>query len=173
MSTTSSAISTFFCPYDLCLLFTLPIVATGLIALQHNGISAIDGGFLRIPMTAATGQTVVETTAGKGCLGGYENIPVELRKLKVRFEELVTYETTTEDVKAPDTESAATSRDHHGTEANEPGEDITLMRLSQRRGTSDDQDQTASQAEVASGIEKHDMERALARRAGSGVFSET
>lgn len=79
----------FYLPYGLCLLFSLPVVALGMLALRRNGVSAIDGGFVQILMTAATGETAVEKAARRGCMGGAENMPEELMRLKVRFGELV------------------------------------------------------------------------------------
>jgi hypothetical protein len=79
----------FYLPCGLCLLFSLPIVVFGMLALRSNGVSAIDGGFVQILMTAATGNTAVEQAARTSCFGGPENIPEELKKLKVRFGELI------------------------------------------------------------------------------------
>jgi len=78
----------FFLPYGLCLLFTVPAIVIGLLALQQNNTTAIDGGFLQILMTT-TGRTKLEEIASEGCLGGQENVPPELEKLKVRFGELI------------------------------------------------------------------------------------
>jgi hypothetical protein len=78
----------FYIPYGLSLLFTLPVLAIGFTSLHHNGVAAIDGGFVQILMTT-TGRTELEKAAVKGCLGGGENIPNELEKLKVRFGELI------------------------------------------------------------------------------------
>ncbi|KAF2819631.1 hypothetical protein CC86DRAFT_430414, partial [Ophiobolus disseminans] len=79
----------FYLPYGLSLLFALPILVLGLLALRYNGVAAIDGGFVQILMTT-TGRTELEEAAIKGCLGGEENIPKELKKLKVRFGEMHT-----------------------------------------------------------------------------------
>jgi deoxyhypusine synthase len=81
----------FFLPYGLPLLFAIPIIALGIMALYHNGVSAIDGGFLQLLVTT-TGRTELESHATKACLGGYENISRELKELKVRFGELLTDE---------------------------------------------------------------------------------
>jgi hypothetical protein len=78
----------FFLPYGLCLLFTVPAIVIGLLALQQNNTTAIDGGFLQILMTT-NGRTKLEEIASEGCLGGQENVPPELEKLKVRFGELI------------------------------------------------------------------------------------
>ncbi|KAJ8108732.1 hypothetical protein OPT61_g7964 [Boeremia exigua] len=156
----------FFLPYGLCLLFTLPIIAIGLVSLQQNGASAIDGGFLQILMTAATGQTQIEKVAARGCSGGYENVPDELRNLKVRFGELVAHDEPVEGTKAG---SEDTRRVAYGAGFNQSGEDIALIPMSQERGSGSDQNQADSLAEVASGAEKHK----LTRRAGFGTESET
>jgi hypothetical protein len=79
----------FYLPCGLCLLYSLPVVALGMLALRSNGVSAIDGGFVQILMTAATCETAVEKAARRGCLGGSKNMPEELMRLKVRFGELV------------------------------------------------------------------------------------
>lgn len=73
----------FFLPYGLYMLLTVPIITLGLLALRHNGDSAIEGGFLQILMTAATGNAAIERAARSGCFGGRENMPEELEKLKV------------------------------------------------------------------------------------------
>jgi hypothetical protein len=78
----------FYLPYGLCLLFTLPVLVLGLLALHHNGVTAIDGGFVQLLMTT-TGQTKIEDAIGAGCLGGEENIPNELKRMRVRFGEMV------------------------------------------------------------------------------------
>jgi hypothetical protein len=78
----------FYLPYGLCLIFTLPVLVLGLSALQHNGVTAMDGGFVQLLMTT-TGRTVIEDAAGAGCMGGEENVPKELKKMRVRFGEMV------------------------------------------------------------------------------------
>lgn len=52
-----------------------------------------------------------------------------------------------------------TERDDYEAEANEPGEEVALMRSSQELGNNDNegQDRLASQAEVASGVERSDI----------------
>jgi hypothetical protein len=78
----------FYLPYGLCLLFTIPVLVVGLLALQHNGVTAIDGGFVQLLMTT-TGRTRIEDAAGAGCMGGEENVPKDLLKMKVRFGEML------------------------------------------------------------------------------------
>jgi hypothetical protein len=160
----------FFLPYGLCLLFTLPIVAMGLLALRHNGVSAIDGGFLQILMTAATGRTEVELAAQKSSLGGYESVPNDLKKLKVRFGELLALQQTPRLAKIPDTTLAPAETAYRDVDLNESGEDIALMRVSQERGAAGDRGLAAG---VVSGVEAHDASVMPLRRAGFGTASET
>ncbi|KAL1792471.1 hypothetical protein ACET3X_008978 [Alternaria dauci] len=54
----------FYLPYGLCLLFTLPVLVLGMLALHHNGVTAIDGGFVQLLMTT-TGQTKIEDAVGR------------------------------------------------------------------------------------------------------------
>jgi hypothetical protein len=61
---------------------TLPVLILGFLALYHNGVTAIDGRFVQILMTT-TGRTGLEAAASKGCLGGEENVPDELNKMKI------------------------------------------------------------------------------------------
>lgn len=53
-----------------------------------NGVSAMDGGFMQIIMTS-TGSAVLDRAAAGGCLGGEENVPQELKNLKIRFGEII------------------------------------------------------------------------------------
>ena len=46
--------------------------------LTHNGVSAIDGGFIQILATATASATIDKAAAG-GCLGGEESVPKSLR----------------------------------------------------------------------------------------------
>lgn len=78
----------FYLAYGLPLLLTIPVVVLGLAALQHNGVSAIEGGFVQLLMTT-TGYSELHNVAAKGCMGGQENVPKDLMKLKVRFGELL------------------------------------------------------------------------------------
>lgn len=75
-------------PYFLTLILAVPFITLGGIALHWNGVSAMDGGFMQI-ITTSTGSSVLEKAAAGGCLGGSENIPHELRDLKIIFGELV------------------------------------------------------------------------------------
>jgi hypothetical protein len=75
-------------PYFLILLLALPFIVLGLYSLYANGVSATDCGFLQL-LTTTRGSKVIDKAARGGCLGGDENIPVELKKIRVRFGELI------------------------------------------------------------------------------------
>ncbi|KAE8448782.1 hypothetical protein EG329_008784 [Mollisiaceae sp. DMI_Dod_QoI] len=75
-------------PYYLSLIISLPLLAIGGACLHSNGVSAIDGGFLQILMTTSNSKALHEV-ASDGALGGQENVPEELKELKVRYGELV------------------------------------------------------------------------------------
>jgi hypothetical protein len=72
----------------LILLLVLPFIVLGLYSLYANGVSATDGGFLQL-LTTTRGSKVIYKAARGGCLGGDENIPEELKKIRVRFGELI------------------------------------------------------------------------------------
>jgi hypothetical protein len=76
----------FFLPYGLCLILALPLLYLGLQSLHHNGVSAMDGGFLQLLMTTSGSRTLDKAIAG-GCIGGEENVSESLKELKVRFGE--------------------------------------------------------------------------------------
>ena len=166
----------FYLPYGLCLLFTLPVIVIGLLALKYNGVSAIDGGFVQILMTT-TGRTELEDAAVKGCLGGEENIPKELKKLKIRFGERIT------DVRM-DTEglrSAGDGSDEVPTssrysdrvdENSSPGIRPTTRNSQSGEEVTGD-DQVDIDTSLASGAVTHQIGNGLVRRAGFGIFSET
>lgn len=65
----------------------MPFILLGLWALRHNGVSAIDGGFIQL-VTTTTGSKALNREAAAGSLGGQENIPEGLQNLKIRFGEL-------------------------------------------------------------------------------------
>ncbi|KAL2011519.1 hypothetical protein VTN00DRAFT_4237 [Thermoascus crustaceus] len=75
-------------PYALTLALTFPLVLVGLWALRKNGVSATDNGFLQI-LTTTRGSRTLDRLAAGGCLGGQENIPASLKRLQVRYGELV------------------------------------------------------------------------------------
>lgn len=75
-------------PYFLILLLALPLIVLGLYSIYANGVSATDGGFLQL-LTTTRGSKVIDKAAKGGCLGGDENIPDELKNIRVRFGELI------------------------------------------------------------------------------------
>lgn len=75
-------------PYLVCLGLAIPFLILGLKSLHANGASAIDGGFLQIVMTTLGSKSLEQAAAG-GSRGGKENVPEELKKLRVRFGELL------------------------------------------------------------------------------------
>jgi hypothetical protein len=82
----------FFLPYDICLGLSIPIMASGLIALfvRNKGVSAITGGFVQFLMTT-TGRTSLEAIVARstGMMGGHESVFEELKELNIRFGELI------------------------------------------------------------------------------------
>lgn len=79
---------TLIIPYLTCLLLSIPFLYLGLNSLRLNGVSAMEGGFLQILMTT-TGSKTLEKAAMGGCLGGDENVPENLKSMRIRFGELV------------------------------------------------------------------------------------
>ena len=75
-------------PYAACLLAALPALALGLYSLRRNGVPATEGGFLQLLVTM-TGSERLREEAAAGCLGGAHNVPVSLKKLKIRYGEVV------------------------------------------------------------------------------------
>jgi hypothetical protein len=75
-------------PYFLSLLLALPLLAIGGLALRHNGVSAIDGGFTQL-ITTSTGSATLQRLAAGCCLGGEKDVTEALKELKIRFGELV------------------------------------------------------------------------------------
>jgi hypothetical protein len=63
----------FFLPYGICLGLSIPIIASGLIALfvRNKGVSVITGGFVQLLMTT-TGRTSLEAIVARstGMMGG-------------------------------------------------------------------------------------------------------
>jgi hypothetical protein len=140
----------FYLPYGLCLIFTLPVLVIGLLSLQHNGVTAMDGGFVQLLMTT-TGRTVIEDAAGAGCMGGEENVPKELKKMRVRFGEMVEEENLLRD------EGFITT---HGEQEETSAETLPVV---QEPGSSGDA------AKQFSGMES----RRAVRRVGFGLLDET
>lgn len=79
---------TLIVPYLLCLVLSIPFLYLGLASLHSNGVSANSGGFVQILMTTMGSQAIEKAAAG-GSLGGDENVPAELKTMKIRFGELV------------------------------------------------------------------------------------
>jgi hypothetical protein len=79
---------TLIIPYLTCLLLSIPFLYLGLNNLRLNGASATEGGFLQILMTT-TGSKTLKKAATGGCLGGDENVPENLKRMRIRFGELV------------------------------------------------------------------------------------
>ena len=75
-------------PYLGCLCLSLPFMVLGLLSLGQNGVSAIQGGFLQMLMTTIGSDALRDAAAGSS-LGGEENLPQELKKLRIRYGELV------------------------------------------------------------------------------------
>ena len=76
-----------FVPYGVSLLLTLPFLVLGMLALQRNGVSAMDGSFVQMLMTTTASRELNMKAAG-GCLGGENNVPEALMKEKILFGEL-------------------------------------------------------------------------------------
>ena len=164
----------FFLPYGLCLLLSLPIVALGVLALRWNGVSAIDGGFVQVLMTAATGDTAVEQAARKGCFGGAESVPEEFKNLKVRFGELIS--TSVED----DGELHSQEAEHDAVEEQSSRRDVdghmdeavAVSLLEDHEGLESGTVESR-QAPTGSGTQLYDGKRIAVRRAGFGTLDET
>lgn len=74
----------FFLPYFLSLALALPFIILGFLALGWNGVSATEGGFLQILCTTTASWRLREI-AGGGCLGGGENVPEDIKGVRIRF----------------------------------------------------------------------------------------
>lgn len=75
-------------PYSASLLLALPFIVLGLWALYQNGVPATDGGFIQLITTSTESRSVQNAAAG-GCLGAGENAPPSLKKLRVRYGEVI------------------------------------------------------------------------------------
>jgi hypothetical protein len=78
-------------PYFITLLLAMPFIILGGLALYWNGISPMDGGCMQI-ITTSTSSAVLDRAAAGGCLGGNENVPQELKDLKIRFGEFIRHD---------------------------------------------------------------------------------
>lgn len=164
----------FFLPYGLCLSLTIPIVALGLLALRHNGVSAKDGGFVQILMTAATGDTAIEQAAKSGFMGGAENIPEGLKRLKVRFGELIPTDMAT----PGESESRKAEREagmEHPRDRDTGGsvDEAAAVSLLQDHDAVESREAESSQVTTASGVATYETKSVVTRRAGFGTLEET
>lgn len=75
-------------PYLACLGLSVPFLLLALFSLHQNGVSAIQGGFLQMLTTIIGSDTLRKAAAGNS-LGGEENVPEELKRLKIRYGELL------------------------------------------------------------------------------------
>jgi hypothetical protein len=75
-------------PYLACLSTSLPFLVLGLLSLRQDGVSAIQGGFIQVLMTTI-GSEILKKAATGSCLGADENVPDELKRLRIRFGELI------------------------------------------------------------------------------------
>ncbi|KAI4633708.1 uncharacterized protein J4E87_000872 [Alternaria ethzedia] len=141
----------FFLPYGLSLALAIPILVLGLVALyvQNHGVSAISGGFMQLLMTT-TGRGSLEAvvTRGSGTLGGYENVSEELRRMEVRFGELV--EVRGGRVKETD----------------------SLLRGNDEQVDVHNNDSSQAGVQTASGTERFENSVSVALRAGFGTVDE-
>lgn len=71
-------------PYFLSACISLAFIISGGHALLSNGISASTGGVFQTLCTTR-GSDRLGDLAAKGCLGGRENVPEDLKNLKVMF----------------------------------------------------------------------------------------
>ena len=75
-------------PYFVCLALAVPFIFAAGTALRINGVSASSNSFLQTLCTTR-GCERLDRAAAEGCLGGPDNVPEELERLKVLFGELV------------------------------------------------------------------------------------
>jgi hypothetical protein len=76
-------------PYTLALALALPCLALGLLALRANGVPAVDGGFVQLLATTRGTSETVDRLAAGACLGGEHNVPRALKRLRLRYGELL------------------------------------------------------------------------------------
>ncbi|RDA91101.1 hypothetical protein CP533_6699, partial [Ophiocordyceps camponoti-saundersi (nom. inval.)] len=74
-------------PYSLALFCGLPLIVLGCVSLYRNGVSAIDGGLFQLLVTTR-GSKSIDRLAAQGCLGGEDNIPLELKEMVVQYGQL-------------------------------------------------------------------------------------
>jgi len=75
-------------PYYVTLLVALPLLVIGGWSMRENGVTATDGGFLQILTTTSRSEQLRQAAAA-GSLGGEENVPEELKELKIMFGKLI------------------------------------------------------------------------------------
>jgi len=75
-------------PYSICFPVASIFAGIAIYSLLRNGTPAADGGFLQI-MTTTRGNTEMERLVLRHDLTKMEKLPMELRRLKVRYGELV------------------------------------------------------------------------------------
>jgi hypothetical protein len=75
-------------PYSICLAIGAIFAAIAIWSLSRNGTPAADGGFLQI-MMATRGNTEMERLVLRERQMTIENMPPELKSLKIRYGELV------------------------------------------------------------------------------------
>ncbi|KAI8222320.1 hypothetical protein K4K54_006290 [Colletotrichum sp. SAR 10_86] len=71
------------------LIVTAIFLLLGLIAMFQNGVAATPGGFLQILCTTTHEHGTLNRLARQACSGGKEGMSEHLKKLKVRFGEIV------------------------------------------------------------------------------------
>ena len=154
---------------------TLPIIVLGILALRHNGVSAIDGGFLQVLMTTATGRTKMEVAAAQGCLGSHENVPEALKKLKVRFGELNVIDRASMSAKAGISDLQVPVLEEFDTEIDQYSDHVPLVHLVRDPEDNDEDrlERIGSQIEAAFSKKSCEPGTILSRRTGFGDPSET
>jgi hypothetical protein len=162
-----------FLPYGLCLLVSILILVVGLLALRDNGTSAIDGGFLQILMTAATGETEIERAARGGDLGGEENVPERLKRLKVRFGEFLTVGQHGTRSETPHDDPGALDGEPFAAEQVDSDSDAVSMRLLGNRDGLATHDAGETQIDNTFEETACATKQVLRRRAGFGTNEET
>jgi len=74
-------------PYSVSLAVTLILIATGLITMYLNGVSA-SSGFLQFLCTTSHTRGELQSLAMRNCLGGDNNTSDELNDLRVMYGQL-------------------------------------------------------------------------------------
>jgi hypothetical protein len=74
-------------PYSLTLLLALLFLVLGTVSLFQNGVPAETNSFIQL-LVSLTGSGTLKDHAASGCLGGWDNIPRELRDLQIQLGDL-------------------------------------------------------------------------------------